>query len=115
MHSILLLYNFSKRSIYITLLFTSDNLTNHYKPRTFKDRFKPNTPPIKDPSQLSEVLPLPTRDELKSTRREELRNVFDNEATNPNEDFEDFDLQEDDSIQKYYAVAEGRPTGVFVD
>ena len=62
-----------------------------------------------------EAVSLPTRAEADSSKRSELMKLFDNEAEDPNERFQDFDLEEDDSIKYYYAVAAGRQTGIFIE
>ena len=99
----------------MTLLFTHDNITKHYTPRTFKDLFQAKQDTIMEDAPLPEALSLPTRADAASSKRSALMKLFDNEAEDPNDRFNNFDLEEDDTIKYYYAVAAGRQTGIFTE
>ena len=79
------------RSFRMTLLFTQDNITKHYTPRTFKDLFQAKQDTIMEDAPLPEALSLPTREDAASSKRSALMKLFDNEAEDPNDRFNDFD------------------------
>ena len=103
------------RSFRLKLIFQHDNITKHYTHRTFKYLFKAKTDTIMENEPRPDAVSLLTRAEADSSKRSELMKLFDNEAEDPNERFNDFDLEEDDSIKYYYAVAAGRQTGIFTE
>jgi len=109
-----------EKSFYITLHFTNNHTTAHYQPQTFSNTFqpkheKPKHEKTKKISPIQKALVLPTREDKQTIKRNKLLDIFDKEDTKANDNFADFNLEEDDSIKKYYAVAVGRETGVFKD
>ena len=50
-----------------------------------------------------------------SSQKVDLLNLFDNEAVNPTEEFEDFNLEEEATTQSFYAVAAGVVPGIYKD